>query len=423
MTRTIYISNTARLTGLMLVMLLFTIITISSIFKIEIVARGKGRVVPESHIQVIQSELNGSVQYIFVNNGSEVKKNTPLIQLDTTEITTEYNTLKNEIRQLKVSITRIDSLVSSIKHWGSKNKTTVQHLKKKADLLFNAEIDELSTSIERVEANIKTNQMGVQVIIASMNSVSNQLILNKRQYRMSVQLLKKGAISKKTFLNEKIKYDQILNSLEILQNQLEEKQMQKFSFEAEKRNIFASTKRRLLGEKLASNKELLVAKEKLKSITRKLQNMTLRAPKDGQVEELKVFTINGVVKAGETLMKIVPAEKEIIIEILIANSDIGFIKKDQIAYIKFDAYPSERFGYVKGKILNISSDAKQNTDKTYSFVVRVIPDSFTLKTQNFDLPLLAGMTATVDVVTGERRIISYFFAPIVKAIQDGMKER
>ena len=122
-------------------------------------------------------------------------------------------------------------------------------------------------------------------------------------------------------------------------------------------------------------------------------------------------------------MRIVPDDNITEIEAVFANSDIGFIKKNQLVNIKLDAFPAERFGMLRGRVTNVSADAIEVPKVGWGFVVRIRPETPYLKTLAIKYPLKSGMTATIDIVTGERNLLSYFFAPILKTVQDSMGER
>lgn len=122
-------------------------------------------------------------------------------------------------------------------------------------------------------------------------------------------------------------------------------------------------------------------------------------------------------------MRIVPANSGIEVEAIFTNNDIGFLARRQPANVNLDAFPAARFGFVKGHVIDVSADATELVPSKWGFVVRIA-----LETPYLDAPLTRqalrpGMTASVDVITGERRLISYFFAPIVETIQGSLGER
>lgn len=162
----------------------------------------------------------------------------------------------------------------------------------------------------------------------------------------------------------------------------------------------------------------------LRAAEKRLQDTVLLAPGGGHVENLSVYTVGGYVNAGATLMSIVPANTDLEIEAFFDNRDIGFLQPGQKAFIKFDAFPAERFGVVGGKVSGVGSDAREDTaTKKWVYAVRLIPDQAGVTADGRQIRFSSGMTATIDVITGRRRLISYFFEPVLKALQDSFGER
>jgi hemolysin D len=162
----------------------------------------------------------------------------------------------------------------------------------------------------------------------------------------------------------------------------------------------------------------------LQAANTQLANMSLHAPTNGRVEHLSVFTIGGFAEAGDTLMSIVPSNGDIEIEAFFDNRDIGFLETGQPAFIKFDAFPAERFGIVRGRVTGVGADARGDiVPGKWVYAVRLKLDQRTIQMPKKEVPFVSGMTATIDVITGDRRLIAYVFEPILKAIQDSFGER
>ena len=143
----------------------------------------------------------------------------------------------------------------------------------------------------------------------------------------------------------------------------------------------------------------------------------------GVIDQLQVYTIGGVAEAGDELLRIVPTAAQIEVEGVFSNQDVGFLEVGQRANIRLDAYPSERFGLVEARVSDIAADSSQDDDGRWGYVVRATPTVPYLEAGVDRLVLRPGMTAVVDVTTDTRRIIGYFFAPIMRTIQDAMGER
>ena len=136
-----------------------------------------------------------------------------------------------------------------------------------------------------------------------------------------------------------------------------------------------------------------------------------------------VHTLGGVVQAGAELLRVVPTDLGTELECSFANADAGFLREGQRANIRLDAYPAGRFGYMKGTVAGIAADAAEAGNGLWSYSVHIKPGARALRVSGRDYPVRPGMTAGADVITGERRIISYFFAPLAETLGSALRER
>jgi len=164
----------------------------------------------------------------------------------------------------------------------------------------------------------------------------------------------------------------------------------------------------------------------------RMKRQVLPAPIDGVVQQLAVHTIGGVVKPADTLLVLVPTDSQLEIEAVIANADIGFVHPGQSAKIKVDTFTFTRYGLIDGNLLSVSpdstpdaaaSDAPGVRSREPGFTARVGLDRTSMKIGDQVVPLRPGMAVTVEINTGERRIIDYLLSPLLRYTQESMRER
>ena len=163
--------------------------------------------------------------------------------------------------------------------------------------------------------------------------------------------------------------------------------------------------------------------EQLRTAERRVIAAQLTAPMDGVVDQLDVFTIGAVARGGEQILRVVPEDQDVEIEAIFTNNDIGFVEIGQQANINLDAYPSERFGFVTGVVSDVAADSTEATEGIWAFEVRITPEGSKLTNGSEQFTLRPGMTAAVDIITDQRRLIAYFFAPIVDTLSKSLGER
>ena len=156
----------------------------------------------------------------------------------------------------------------------------------------------------------------------------------------------------------------------------------------------------------------------------KFPGRSWRFPVAGEVKEIKIRTIGGVVKPGQDIVEIVPIDDTLLVEANIRPSDIGFLRPGQDATVKITAYDFSIYGGLKGKLERISADTILN-EKTgesfYQIIVRT--EQNYLQRGDHRLPIIPGMIASVDILTGQKTVLDYIMKPILKTRDTALRER
>ncbi len=151
--------------------------------------------------------------------------------------------------------------------------------------------------------------------------------------------------------------------------------------------------------------------------------LVLDSPVDGTVQQLAVHTIGAAVPAAQPLMEIVPAEGPVEVEAMLGNKDIGFVTEGQRAEVKIETFSYTKYGTVPGHVVRVSRDAIQDEKKNWQYAVTIALDRPTLTVDGKPVRLTPGMTATVDIRTGNRRVIEYVLSPLVEHAKESLHER
>lgn len=153
-----------------------------------------------------------------------------------------------------------------------------------------------------------------------------------------------------------------------------------------------------------------------------LQRLT--APVSGVVNEVSVTTLGEVAEAGQSLITIVPDGEDLIVEALVLNRDVGFVRPGMQTIVKLEAYPFTRYGSLEGTVEHVSPDATVDDVRGLVFPARVRLTKTQLRMGVGEKAVLQpGMAATVEIVTGRRRVIEYLLSPIAKAVGTAGRER
>lgn len=413
------------------------LVAMSFIFKVEVVARGVGRVVPVDRVQVVQTEFGGRITAITARNGMSVKEGEVLIELDATEALAALGTIVAEQDRLLIEMARVDATAQALDldvarvdvlkraedHFKvSEGLTNHPAVSEQRDLL-RAQVADYLATLAQIAAREEANRRSEAVTNASIDRVKAALEIQTLRLRAAEKLLQQGATSRAAFLNVQQAHIELERETEIFLRELEQKEAERSALDAERIRVRADLRRSLLDRKAQIDGRLAVLSEERRSAERKVTSAVLTAPTAGVVDRLSVFTIGGVAEPGAELLRIVPTLAALEVEGAFSNQDIGFMQVGQRANIRLDAYPAERFGHVEGVVSDIAADSTEGAGGEWGYLARVRPDDLTIRAGEETFALRPGMTATIDVTTDTRRIISYFFAPIVRTVQNALGER
>lgn len=347
--------------------------------KLDEVTHAEGKVIPSQKIQMIQNLEGGIVRDIAIHEGQIVNKNQVLMVLDDVRFSSNYNESRLKEFALQGKVERITAQINNTPYIAS------------MDVL--KEVPQLVAS-ERELYNSKRREM---------QNLSNNLNIIHRQINMTRPLLKNGAVSQ----------------VEVLQLE------QQASEIASKISIAESAALDELNKAKTELAQLAQAKEALKD---RLDRTTIRSPVRGIVKKLYVNTIGGVINPGVDVIEIVPLDDTLLVSARVKPSDIGFIRPGQNATVKVSAYDYSIYGGLQGKVELISADTiidetkKQQRDESY-YEIWVRTQKNHLGGKTVPLQIIPGMTATVDILTGKKTVLSYMMKPILKAKYSALRER
>ena len=430
-------SPTLHVTILFTISAFIAVLLMSFIFKVEVVSRGQGRVVPTSRVQVVQPEFSGRIAAIHVQNGMSVKKGDVLIDFDPTEAKVELNKIQAEMDRLAIEAVRLDTLVNAsggdvrafdflsitLRTFVVPDSLTDHPFATEQRLLLDAELNDFLASLGQIDAREETIRKSEAVTGANIDRLAAAIEIQAVRLRTYEQLRQQGAASQSSLLDVQQAFTELEHERDVYLAELEQKSAERSALDSERRRIIAYLRNTLLDRKAQINARLATLSEEERTAFRRVSAATLRSPSSGIVDRLSVFTVGGIAEAGAELLRVVPVDIAVEVESTFSNQDIGFMAIGQRANIRLDAYPSARFGFLKGSVTDIAADSAEVADEQWAYIVRIEPDQAFLIAGSDKYPLRPGMTATIDVTTDERRIISYFFAPIVQTIQDAMGER
>ena len=132
-----------------------------------------------------------------------------------------------------------------------------------------------------------------------------------------------------------------------------------------------------------------------------------------------------MIGSGEDIMDIVPSDDTLLVEANVRPSDIAFIHPNQDAMVKFTAYDFTTYGGLEGQVEHISADTitDEQGESFYQIKVRTADNTLGKDSKGQELPIIPGMVTEIDILTGEKTVLTYLLKPITRARERAFRER
>lgn len=421
-------SHRSALFVLLLVGLLGTFFAWAYYAEVEEVTRGEGRVIPSSKTQIVQSLEGGIVKRIQVAEGDTVKAGQVLLRIDDTGFSSDLGELEAKQTTLKAQITRLRAEASGkdIKDLAFpdiQTKTASDAVANETNL-FRIRKVSLENQINVLGDRLEQKELELAELVQTEKRIRNSLSIAKEEHGIKKPLADRGIVPKTDLLKLEREISDLEGQLATTQTSIPRAKaaIREAGRLAEERRLeFRQSAQEELNTRLS---ELSVVEQTLRGANDRVDRTEIRSPVEGVVNKLHVNTVGGVVRASEPLVEITPGEDDLLVEVRIQPKDIAFISPGQPALVKLSAYDFTVYGGLDAKVEVISSDSivdEANKESYYLVTVRAFES--TVKKGTEDLPVLPGMVATVDIITGNKSILDYLLKPILKAKQEALSER
>lgn len=353
--------------------------------RIDQITRAQGQVIASTRTQVIQSGDGGVIAEILVKEGSQVTKGELLIRLDKTKYEAAFLETRSKAAALMATKARLEAEIFG------------------RPLKFPKELDSYLQFKANQTLLLRKRQAAINEEISSLEKM---LSISKRELNLSIPLQKTGDVS----LADILKLQRQASDLESQIINKRNKYLQDTQAEFSK-----------VEEDLSSTLQLMAQRQD------QLSHTEIKSPTNGVVKNVRFTTLGAVIKPSEEVMQIVPIEDSLVIEAKIKPSDVAFLKLGLKTNIKIDAYDYTIYGSLNGKLIYISADTlsedtKQGEQTYYRIQVQTEGKTFNVK-RSQDIEIQPGMTATVEIKTGENTILNYLIKPIIKTMNESMGER
>jgi len=340
----------------------------AAIADLDEITRGMGKAIPSQQVQIIQNLEGGIVKQIHVKEGEMVEPEQILVSLDDTRFSASLRENQLKYLALKAKAARLQAEAEGVE--------------------FEAPADVLDKQPGLVEKE-------VQLYTSRRKQHERNMELVEKELNMTRPLVEQGAISEVEVLR-----------LERQVNELDGK--------------FRNEARAELND---TNSEVKRLFESNLALEDRVTRTKVRSPVKGVVKQIMINTVGGVIKPGMDIIEVVPLEEALLVQARIRPSDIAFLHPGQDAIVKFTAYDYAIYGGLKGKLEHISADTITDENDESFYLVKVRTDKNFLGTEKEPLPIIPGMMANVDILTGKKSVLSYLLKPVLRAKEVALTER
>lgn len=394
----------------------------AAVAQLDQVTRGEGRVIPSKQLQVLQSIDGGLVSDILVREGDIVEVDQLLIKIDETRFVSSVKESQSQTLGLMAKAARLKA-ISDGKPFIPPPEVVKEapELVEQEKTLYEAKRDEAAAAVSIARQQLEQRQQELNEASARYAQAAQGYDLTSRELTVTRPLIKSGAISQVELLR--------------LERDVSRYRGERDMASAQSSRIQAAiseAKRKIEEVELTfrndAGKELSETVAKLNSLTEsgvalsdRVTQSSIRSPVKGKVKRLLVNTVGGVVQPGKDMIEIVPLEDVLLLEARVLPRDIAFLRPGLPVMVKFTAYDFAVYGGLEGTLEHIGADSVLDEKGNAFYTVRVKTNKSRFGIGN--LPIIPGMVAEVDILTGKKSVLSYLLKPVLRAKSVAMTER
>jgi hemolysin D len=420
--------------------------------QIDIHAVAPGKIQPSGRSQVVQPLEPGRVVAIHAENGAHVKAGDVLVELDPTELFADREAQARDLEAANAEAARRRVAIAAVEDRSLKARPIVfdvnvsGRLRERETDVLAADLSQLRSTRGSLQTQLAEKQATVERLRLSIEARARLIALSKERVEMRQQVETQGAGSRALVIEALQQHEGNLTQDSMDRGQLLEAMAAIPSLESKAEEVtsqYLADQTQKLAE--AERRSDRLVQELIKAQSRS-DRAQLKAPISGTVQQMVVNSVGQVVTGGQAVLTIVPVDGPIEVEAMIANMDIGFVKLKQTAIVKVDAFPFTRYGAIEAEVIKISRDAVDEqgasamtdaattarssaggapTSRAQSLVypATLRLSQRTILVEGEAISLMPGMSVTVEVRTGGRRMIDYILSPLRESASTAARER
>jgi len=389
--------------------------------QLDEVTRGEARVVPTTQVQIIQSVDGGVVKELLVREGQVVEAGQLMLRVDPTRFVSTLLESQASQQALQAKALRLEALTRGTPfNPPPELRRDAPEVVAQEMRLYESTRAGISAQVFIARNQLSQRQQELNEVRARREQAERSLELMTREITATRPLVATGAVSEVEVLRLDREVaglrgdrDQSIAQIARVQSAIQEASRKIEEVQLSSRNRMSAELSETMG-RLASQSQGELA------LQDKVEQADIKSPVRGTVKRLLVNTVGAVVQPGKEVVEVVPLDDTLILEVQIRPKDIGFLRPGQSATVKFTAYDFSIYGGLEAEVSQIGADSVVDEKGNAFFRVKVR----TLKPSlGANLPIIPGMVAQVDILTGKKTVLSYLLKPVLRAKANALTER
>lgn len=396
----------------------------AALTEIDEVVRGDARVITQSQTQLVQNLEGGIVAEILVREGDVVERDQVLMRIDPTRFAAAYREGEQGSAALKAKVARLAAEANGARfemppEVAKRNAATAAQER----ALYETRQNDLAAKNEILRQQLAQRESELAELTTREARLRESLALIHREIAITAPLVKEGVVSEIELLRQEREASRIRTELDAAAGAAP--RVRAAIAEARKKmdETLLAFRSQAGAELSQARAELAKLAENMPALEDRVTRTTVRAPVRGIVKTIANKTPGGVVQPGSTMAEIVPLEETLLIETRLQPSDIAFVHAGQQAIVKISAYDFSIYGGLEGRIEYVSADSMQPPQGDPFYIAHVRTASNAIAYQGRALKVIPGMTASVDILTGKRSVLTYLLKPVNRMRERALRER
>lgn len=394
--------------------------------KVDEVAVTHGQLIPATQIRPVQALEGGVIRSIYVKEGEQVKQGQVLIEQDPKLSGAEVDRLKQNVNLIRQEIARLDAERMGKTQSGSALQ----------DQLLAARLQEFDTKAAAAQAEAQRQLAVIGEAKARLAKLQENLgnaratLKNAAEREQSLRAFVNSVVPRLDYLNAKDQLTSAQDQVSSIENEMTAQEQsiqqaeQAYQVAVQSADQLGAQRQSEILTQLAQRRENLADIEgQLRQAQIREEGQTITAPISGKIYNIQISKAERTIEPGEELLSILPDGQTLVLEVKVLNRDIGFIHEGQRAKIKIDTFPFQEFGTINGEVIKLSPNSTIDKDLGPVFTAQVKLDRTQINAQGKDVQLVPGMSATAEIVTRQRSVLTFILEPITRRFSEAFSTR